>query len=110
MTLLNLIALNLWHFLITFWLALIFNSRAFALNINRPFAVHFNPYNQSIETLSNAQSIANALTDLRGNIYIIIDALKKLKQENDSVQKKGLMIQRMESALRNLNIDSFNVN
>jgi tryptophan 5-monooxygenase len=80
------------------------------LDIKRPFAVRYNPYNQSIEILSNAQQVANVVSDLKGDICIIFDALKKLEQTSDSVQKKRLLMkyQRLESAFRNLSIDSFN--
>jgi hypothetical protein len=86
--------------------------RAFALDIKRPFAVRYNPYNQSIEILSNAQQVADVVSDLKGDICIIFDALKKLEQtsEPNAVQKKRLLMkyQRLEEAFRNLSIDSFN--
>ncbi len=54
--------------------------RAFALKIKRPFAVRYNPYNQSIEILSNAEQVTNIVSDLKGDICIIFDALKKLEE------------------------------
>ncbi|CAF2040657.1 unnamed protein product [Rotaria magnacalcarata] len=53
--------------------------RQFALSIKRPFAVRYNPYNQSIEIVSNTQHVAQIISDLKGDICIIFDALKKLE-------------------------------
>ncbi|CAF1171598.1 unnamed protein product [Rotaria sp. Silwood1] len=53
--------------------------RQFALSIKRPFAVRYNPYNQSIEIVSNTQHVAQIISDLKGDMCIIFDALKKLE-------------------------------
>ncbi|CAF2847983.1 unnamed protein product [Rotaria sp. Silwood2] len=53
--------------------------RDFALSIKRPFAVRYNPYNQSIEIVSNTQHVAQIISDLKGDMCIIFDALKKLQ-------------------------------
>ncbi|CAF0864413.1 unnamed protein product [Rotaria sordida] len=53
--------------------------REFALSIKRPFAVRYNPYNQSIEVVSNTQHVAQIISDLKGDMCIIFDALKKLQ-------------------------------
>lgn len=55
-------------------------SREFALSIKRPFTVRYNPYNQSIETVSNTQHVAEIISDLKGDMCIIVDALKKLRK------------------------------
>ncbi|CAF2606030.1 unnamed protein product [Rotaria sp. Silwood2] len=64
--------------------------RDFALSIKRPFAVRYNPYNQSIEIVSNAQHVAQIISDLKGDMCIIFDALKKLQNSltNDMNNKK----------------------
>jgi tryptophan 5-monooxygenase len=54
-------------------------SREFALSIKRPFAVRYNPYNQSIEIVSNTQHVAQIISDLKGDMCIIFDALNKLQ-------------------------------
>jgi len=54
--------------------------REFALSIKRPFAVRYNPYNQSIEIVSNTQHVAQIISDLKGDICIIFDALRKLQK------------------------------
>jgi hypothetical protein len=59
--------------------------REYALKIKRPFAVRYNPYNQSIEILSNAQQVSNIVCDLKGDICIIFNALKKM--EKDGLEK-----------------------
>lgn len=53
--------------------------REFALSIKRPFAVRYNPYNQTIEIVSNTQHVAQIISDLKGDMCIIFDALKKLQ-------------------------------
>lgn len=85
--------------------------REFALTIKRPFSVRYNPYNQSIEILSNAQQVSNIVSDLKGEICIIFDALKKIEQKQfDSEEKKNLEKKylKLEQAFRNLSIDTFN--
>ncbi len=80
------------------------------MNIKRPFSVRYNPYNQSIEILSNAQQVSNIVSDLKGEICIIFDALKKIekKQENAEENKKIVRkYQRLEEAFRNLSVDNF---
>ncbi len=56
-----------------------FVYREFALSIKRPFAVRYNPYNQSIEIVSNTQHVAQIISDLKGDMCIIFDALKKIE-------------------------------
>ena len=50
------------------------------MKIKRPFAVRYNPYNQSIEILSSAQQVSNIVCDLKGDICIIFNALKKMEK------------------------------
>ena len=59
--------------------AIIDCRREFALSIKRPFAVRYNPYNQSIEIVSNTQHVAQIISDLKGDMCIIFDALKKIE-------------------------------
>lgn len=57
--------------------------------------------------------MSNIVSDLKGEICIIFDALKKLEQKQDGVdnseEKKRLArkYQRLEEAFRNLSIDKF---
>lgn len=55
------------------------SSREFALSLKRPFAVRYNPYNQSIDIISNTQHVAQIISDLKGDMCIIFDALKRLQ-------------------------------
>lgn len=84
----------------------------FALKIKRPFAVRYNPYNQSIEILSNAQQVANIVSDLKGDICIIFDALKKMEGVKDTDRtnvkekiKLARQYKKLEEAFRNLSLD-----
>ncbi|CAF0738483.1 unnamed protein product [Didymodactylos carnosus] len=62
--------------------------REFASSIKRPFAVRYNPYNQSIEVVSNTEQVAQIISDLKGDMCIIFDALRKIehsiKNEKDN--------------------------
>ena len=86
------------------------------MKIKRPFAVRYNPYNQSIEILSNAQQVSNIVSDLKGDVCIIFDALKKLeetkldqsvKDDEGSIQELKLRRQyaKLEKAFRDLSLD-----
>lgn len=85
--------------------------REFALTIKRPFSVRYNPYNQSIEILSNAQQVSNIVSDLKGEICIIFDALKKIEQKKYSTEETKDLAKKyskLEEAFRNLSIDTYN--
>ena len=84
------------------------------MKIKRPFAVRYNPYNQSIEILSNAQQVSNIVSDLKGDICIIFDALKKMdhaKLTEEESQKQQInsklkrQYKRLEAAFRDLSLD-----
>ncbi len=87
------------------------------MKIKRPFAVRYNPYNQSIEILSNAQQVSNIVSDLKGDVCIIFDALKKLEEtkldqnerngDEGSIQELKLRRQyaKLEKAFRDLSLD-----
>lgn len=83
-------------------------QRAFALKIKRPFAIRYNPYNQGIEILSNTQQVTNIVTDLKGDICIIFDALKKLEETKPGHEDPTKLIKqykKLESAFQDLSLD-----
>lgn len=79
--------------------------RAFAATIQRPFGVRYNPYTQSVEVLSNAQKIANLVSELRGDLCIVRNALRKIHEQDETVDvdriaemlKNGMEIDRSGS-------------
>lgn len=89
------------------------------MKIKRPFAVRYNPYNSSIEILSNAQQVSNIVSDLKGDICIIFDALKKIEEteqnssSNNSNDKKHSLenlklfrqYRKLEETFRDLSLD-----
>ena len=87
--------------------------RQFALKIKRPFAVRYNPYNQTIEILSNHQQVSNVVSDLKSDICIVFDALKKIEDSNssddDMKNRKNLKFiqkyKKLEEAFKNLSLD-----
>ena len=73
--------------------------------------MRYNPYNQSIEILSNAQQVSNIVSDLKGEIFIIFDALKKIEQKKYSTEETKDLAKKyskLEEAFRNLSIDTYN--
>ncbi|XP_054164639.1 tryptophan 5-hydroxylase 1-like, partial [Oppia nitens] len=53
--------------------------REFASTIKRPFGVRYNPYTQSVELLSNTKKIMNLVSELKGDLCIVTNALQKIK-------------------------------
>lgn len=65
------------------WIFIFF--RKFAATIQRPFGVRYNPYTQSVEVLSTAEKIAGLMSELRGDICIVHNALQKIHEQDESV-------------------------
>lgn len=73
----------------------VFPFRVYAVNIQRPFGVKYNPYTQTVDVLSNAKRITAAVSELRGDLSIVSSALRKvsaLDQDLD-VEKITQMLQ-----------------
>lgn len=64
--------------------------RAFAGEIKKPFQVRYNPYTQSVEILSNAEKIAALVSELRGDLCIVSNALKKIHEQDETVDVEGI--------------------
>lgn len=58
--------------------------REFAKTIKRPFGVRYNPYTQSVEILSNTRKIMDLVSELKGDLCIVTNALEKIKEDNDN--------------------------
>ena len=56
--------------------------REFAATIKRPFGVRYNPYTQSVEILSNTKKIMDLVSELKGDLCIVSNALQKIKIKN----------------------------
>ena len=63
----------------------IFVFRAFANQIQRPFGLRYNPYTQSVEVLTDAQKITALVSELRGDLCIVSNALRKIHEQDDTV-------------------------
>ncbi|XP_049811946.1 tryptophan 5-hydroxylase 1 [Schistocerca nitens] len=64
--------------------------RAYASHIQRPFGVRYNPYTQSVEVLSSAQKIAALVSELRGDLCIVSNALKKIHEQDETVDVESI--------------------
>nr|BAJ83476.1 tryptophan hydroxylase [Gryllus bimaculatus] len=64
--------------------------RTFAGRIQRPFGVRYNPYTQSVEVLSNAEKIAALVSELRGDLCIVSNALRKIHEQDETVDVASL--------------------
>lgn len=42
--------------------------------------MRYNPYTQTVDVLNNTRCIAYAVSDLRGDLCIVSDALRRLQQ------------------------------
>ena len=50
------------------------------MQIPKPISLRYNPYTQSIETISDHNQIHHIVRDLKSDINILEDALKKLNE------------------------------
>jgi tryptophan 5-monooxygenase len=55
--------------------------RQFADTIKRPFGVRYNPYTQSVEILGNTRKILDLVSELKGDLCIVTNALRKIKHK-----------------------------
>lgn len=53
--------------------------REFAATIKRPFGIRYNPYTQSVEILSNTRKILDLVSELKGDLCIVKNSLRKIK-------------------------------
>ncbi|XP_022657149.1 tryptophan 5-hydroxylase 1-like [Varroa jacobsoni] len=63
--------------------------REFAKTIKRPFGLRYNPYTQSVEVLSNTQRIAGLVSELRGDLCIVTNALSRLRSAKKRQKNSG---------------------
>ncbi|XP_074605644.1 tryptophan 5-hydroxylase 1-like [Brevipalpus obovatus] len=59
--------------------------REFAATIKRPFGVRYDPYTQSVEILSNTRKIMALVSELKGDLCIVTNALRKIKEKETEV-------------------------
>lgn len=52
---------------------------AFALTIPKPFSIRYNPYTQSIETINSQTQLVSMVRELKSEINVLEDALKKIE-------------------------------
>ena len=53
--------------------------REFAHTIPRPFSVRYNPYTQSVDIIKDKSSVQNLVSDIKYEVDILQDALRKLQ-------------------------------
>ena len=58
--------------------------------IRRPFGVRYNPYTQSVEILSNTEKIAALVSELKGDLCIVRNALKKIQERDEEANIEDL--------------------
>ncbi|XP_037094241.1 tryptophan 5-hydroxylase 1-like [Pollicipes pollicipes] len=64
--------------------------RAFAATIHRPFGVRYNPYTHSVDVLSSTQKVAALVSELRGDLCIVTNALKKIQENDEDADIEGI--------------------
>lgn len=55
--------------------------------------MRYNPYTQSVDVLSNAQKIAALVSELRGDLCIVSNALKQIDAREDTMENIAHMLQ-----------------
>ena len=53
--------------------------RVLAASIKKPYELRYNPYTQSIEALSDSGKIKDLAKELRGDMFLISNAIKKIQ-------------------------------
>ena len=53
--------------------------RILASSIKKPFELRYNPYTQSIEALSDSGKIMDLAKELRGDMFLISNAIRKIQ-------------------------------
>lgn len=59
--------------------------RNFADSIQRPFGVRYNPYTQEVEVLSNAQKITAFVSELKGDLSLVCQAMRKISANDEQL-------------------------
>lgn len=57
--------------------------RSLAASIKKPFEVRYNPYTQTVQTLTSSDKIMDIAKELKGDVYLIANAIRKI-QENET--------------------------
>jgi hypothetical protein len=58
--------------------------REFARSIKRPFSVRYNPYTHTVDILHSPQQIASVVSELKGDLCIVTEALRKIRGQEES--------------------------
>ena len=53
--------------------------RTLASSIKKPFDLRYNPYTQSVQTLSSSGKIMDIAKELKGDVFLIANAIKKIQ-------------------------------
>ena len=64
--------------IVSFFLILLCN-RTLASSIKKPFELRYNPYTQSVQTLSSSGKIMDIAKELKGDVFLIANAIRKIQ-------------------------------
>ncbi|CAL4108862.1 unnamed protein product, partial [Meganyctiphanes norvegica] len=73
--------------------------RSFVQTMHRPFGVRYNPYTQSVEILSDAERLGALVSELRGDLCIVRNALQKIQLNDEDLDIENITLQ-LTSALK----------
>ena len=60
-------------------------SRNLAASIKKPFELRYNPYTQTVQTLSSGGKILDMAKQIKGDVFLIANAIKKIQgNENET--------------------------
>lgn len=73
--------------------------------INRSFGLRYNPYTQSVEVLSTPEKIASLVSELRGDLCIVSDALKRINEQENNSADENATEEAVKKLLKQLSAD-----
>lgn len=63
---------------------------AYSMTVPKPFSIKYNPYTQSIDTITNQYQIVQVVRDLKNQIFGLEDALKRINNMNNNSERQRL--------------------
>lgn len=61
--------------------------RTLAASIKKPFEVRYNPYTQNVQVLSSTGKILDIAKELKGDVFLIANAMRKIQQNPEDDNK-----------------------
>ena len=73
--------------------------RTLAASIKKPFEVRYNPYTQNVQVLSSTGKILDIAKELKGDVFLIANAMRKIQQNPEEDDNKDESLQQLYQML-----------